>query len=86
MYFCVFRIQLVLELFAQILYFVNRHGEEGSGLSIREIEMVESYVKASDFWETHKINDIDVGLIREIIRLATVFGISFAVCGTGASI
>jgi hypothetical protein len=38
--------------------------------------MVESYVKASDFWETHKINDIDVGLIREIIRLQRGFGIS----------
>jgi hypothetical protein len=32
-------------------------------------------VKASDFWETHKINDIDVGLIREIIRLKL-----FSVC------
>jgi hypothetical protein len=30
--------------------------------------LVEDYVRASDFWETNKINDIDVGLIREIIR------------------
>ena len=37
-------------------------------MSLREMTQVESYVRASDFWEPNKIRDINVELIREIIR------------------
>ena len=48
--------------------FVRQTDEGTASISVREMSIVEDYVKASDFRETHKISDIDVGLIREIIK------------------
>ena len=54
----------------------ERGGEEASTagrnkviLSEDELSMVEGYVRASDYWEQSKVNDMDTGLIRQIIRM-----------------
>ena len=57
-------------------------GEEGRGeesstsstsrkvtLSGDELGVVDSLVKASDYWEQSKVNDMDTALIRQIIRM-----------------
>ena len=50
-------------------------GEEASTagrkviLSDEELSTVEGYVRASDYWEQSKVNDMDTGLIRQIIRM-----------------
>ena len=38
-------------------------------LSEEELSTVEGYVRASDYWEQSKVNDMDTGLIRQIIRM-----------------
>ena len=38
-------------------------------LSEEELATVEGYVRASDYWEQSKVNDMDTGLIRQIIRM-----------------
>merc|ERR1712130_958162 len=53
----------------------NGSGEEASTagrkviLSEEELSTVEGYVRASDYWEQSKVNDMDTGLIRQIIRM-----------------
>ena len=53
----------------------GRSGEEASTagrkviLSEEELSTVEGYVRASDYWEQSKVNDMDTGLIRQIIRM-----------------
>ena len=53
----------------------GRGGEEASTagrkviLSEEELSTVEGYVRASDYWEQSKVNDMDTGLIRQIIRM-----------------
>ena len=53
----------------------ERSGEEASTagrkviLSEEELSTVEGYVRASDYWEQSKVNDMDTGLIRQIIRM-----------------
>ena len=53
----------------------NGGGEEAStagrkvSLSEEELSTVEGYVRASDYWEQSKVNDMDTGLIRQIIRM-----------------
>ena len=38
-------------------------------ISKEEQANVESYVRSSDYWEQSKVNDMDTGLIRQIIRM-----------------
>ena len=38
-------------------------------LSKDEMLSVEGYVRCSDYWEQSKVNDMDTGLLRQIIRM-----------------
>jgi hypothetical protein len=33
-----------------------------------DLSQINTYIAASDFWQTSKVNDMDTGLIRKIIR------------------
>merc|ERR1719462_923368 len=44
-------------------------GKKTTLLSEEELSTVEGYVRASDYWEQSKVNDMDTGLIRQIIRM-----------------
>merc|ERR1711962_402616 len=44
-------------------------GKKTTLLSEEELSTVEVYVRASDYWEQSKVNDMDTGLIRQIIRM-----------------